>query len=66
MLLSRYGLRVSDICGLLFENIHWEECLIIINQYKTKEKVELPLTPEIGEALIDYLRNGRRGLFYFT
>lgn len=59
MLLSRYGLRVSDICGLLFENIHWEECLIIINQYKTKEKVELPLTPEIGEALIDYLRNGR-------
>lgn len=59
MLLSRYGLRASDICGLLFENIHWKECLIVLNQYKTKENVELPLTPEVGEALIDYLRNGR-------
>lgn len=59
MLLSRYGLRASDICGLLFENIHWEECLIVLNQYKTKEKVELPLTPEVGEALIDYLHNSR-------
>lgn len=59
MLLSRYGLRASDVCELQFENIRWEECLITINQYKTKEKVELPLTPEIGEALIDYLRNSR-------
>lgn len=59
MLLSRYGLRASDICGLQFENIHWEECLIVLNQYKTKEKVELPLTPEVGEALIDYFRNSR-------
>lgn len=76
MLLSRYGLRASDICGLQFENIHWEECLIVLNQYKTKEKVELPLTPEVGEALIDYFRNSRpkcnaphvfvKGIFPFT
>lgn len=59
MLLSRYGLRSSDICGLQFDNILWDKCVIRVLQYKTKEIVELPLTGEVGEALIDYLRHGR-------
>lgn len=59
MLLSRYGLRASDICGLQFEDINWDRCLIQIVQYKTGYPVELPLTSEIGVALIDYLKDGR-------
>jgi site-specific recombinase XerD len=59
MLLSRYGLRTSDICNLKFENILWSDCLIVLTQYKTKEKVELPLTQEVGSAIIDYIKHGR-------
>ncbi len=59
MLLSRYGLRASDICALQFEDINWDRCLIQIVQYKTGAPVELPLTSEIGVALIDYLKYGR-------
>ncbi|MDR3059690.1 MAG: tyrosine-type recombinase/integrase [Prevotella sp.] len=60
MLLSRYGLRASDICQLKFENIRWEENKIIINQYKTGNRLELPLLKEAGEAIIDYLKYGRQ------
>ena len=59
MFLSRYGLRSSDICGMQFDNILWDKCVIRVLQYKTKEIVELPLTGEVGEALVDYLRHGR-------
>ena len=59
MLLSRYGLRASDICGLQFEDINWDRSLVQIVQYKTGVPVELPLTNEIGEALIDYFKHGR-------
>jgi len=59
MLLSRYGLRASDICNLKFENILWNDSLIVLTQHKTKEKVELPLTSEVGVAIIDYIKYGR-------
>ena len=42
-----------------FTNILWERKLISINQQKTKEPIELPLFPEIGNAVIDYLKHGR-------
>lgn len=59
LLAARLGLRASDICGLKFENIHWETSSIFLMQKKTKEKIELPLLKEIGNAIIDYLKYGR-------
>jgi len=59
LLAARLGLRASDICGLRFENIHWETNTITLTQQKTKEKIELPLLTEIGNAMIDYLKYGR-------
>ncbi|MFD1707737.1 tyrosine-type recombinase/integrase [Siminovitchia sediminis] len=59
LLAARLGLRASDICGLKFENIHWETNTIHLVQKKTKEKIELPLLTEIGNAIIDYLKFGR-------
>lgn len=59
LLAARLGLRASDICGLKFENIHWETNTIHLTQRKTKEKIELPLLVEIGNAIIDYLKFGR-------
>jgi site-specific recombinase XerD len=59
VLAARLGLRASDICGLMFENLHWQQCLIVLNQQKTGKKIELPLTDEVGNAIIDYLKYGR-------
>jgi site-specific recombinase XerD len=59
LLAARLGLRASDICGLKFENIHWETNTLLLVQKKTKEKIELPLLIEIGNAIIDYLKYGR-------
>ncbi len=59
LLAARLGMRASDICGLKFENIHWESNTLTLIQKKTKEKIELPLLVEIGNAIIDYLKYGR-------
>jgi site-specific recombinase XerD len=59
LLATKLGLRASDICELRFENIIWERNVITINQYKTGKTLELPLLPEIGNAIIDYLKHGR-------
>jgi len=59
LLASRLGLRASDISNLKFSNLFWEESLIKFTQVKTGNPVELPLLPEIGNAIIDYLKYGR-------
>lgn len=59
LLAARLGLRSSDICGLRFENIHWETNTILLNQQKTKKRIELPLLADVGIAIIDYLKYGR-------
>ena len=53
------GLRVTDIKNLKFDSFHWEEKKLIFVQSKTRETVILPLPPEIGWAVIDYLKYGR-------
>jgi site-specific recombinase XerD len=59
LITARLGLRATDVCCLTFENIRWEQSLIILNQQKTGARIELPLLLEIGEAIIDYLKYGR-------
>lgn len=59
LLAARLGMRVSDIRNLRFENLLWERARIEINQTKGGVPLALPLTEEIGQALIDYLRHGR-------
>ncbi|MDR0231603.1 MAG: site-specific integrase [Dysgonamonadaceae bacterium] len=56
---ARLGLRASDICKLKFENLHWDISEIRIRQYKTGKELALPLLPDVGNAIIDYLRYGR-------
>lgn len=59
LLASRFGLRVSDIAHLKFENLHWENSTIVFNQYKTGKDLALPLLPVIGNAILDYIQYGR-------
>jgi site-specific recombinase XerD len=59
LLACRLGLRVGDIRTLTLDDLKWETATLEITQSKSLAPLCLPLTEEIGEALIDYLRSGR-------
>jgi len=59
LLAARYGLRVSDIIGLRHCNLDWTNNRIVLLQQKTGKRIELPLSEEVGNAIIDYLKFGR-------
>lgn len=59
LLAARLGLRASDIANLKFENIFWEQNTINLTQFKTGQKLELPLLAEVGNAMVDYLKYSR-------
>ncbi len=59
LMVTQLGLRDSDIQNLKFENLLWKECRIRFVQTKTKRTLELPLSEEVGCAIIDYLKYGR-------
>ena len=53
------GMRAGDICALKFREIDWHKKVITYTQQKSGKINTLPLLPQIGEAIIDYIRNGR-------
>jgi site-specific recombinase XerD len=59
LLAARLGMRVSDIRALRLDHLQWEQARIEMTQTKGGNPLDLPLTEQIGTALIDYLRNGR-------
>ena len=59
LLACRLGLRVGDIRTLRLDDLKWDTATIEITQSKTRAPLCLPLTEEVGEALIDYLKSGR-------
>jgi len=59
LLAARYGFRGGDIKLLEFSNIDWTRNEISITQQKTGKPLSLYLLPEVGWALIDYIKNGR-------
>jgi site-specific recombinase XerD len=59
ILVTRLGLRAGEVRSLKLEDIRWEKAQLQLFQPKTKNNVLLPLSEEIGQALIDYIRNGR-------
>lgn len=59
LLSAEFGLRSSDITNLTFDNIDWDNNNIILDQHKTGETNVYPLLANVGNAIIDYLKNGR-------
>lgn len=59
LLACRLGLRCSDIKKLKMENFHWEQKQLIFLQSKSRTTFPLPLTEDVGWAVIDYLKYGR-------
>lgn len=59
LLASRLGLRSSDIRSLEFSNIDWDKNEISIIQKKTGKQLILPLTEDVGSAIIEYILHAR-------
>jgi integrase len=59
LLAMKLGLRDCDICNLIFQEIDWRNDKIRLNQKKTGEPLVLPMLPDIGNALMDYILNER-------
>lgn len=59
LLALRLGLRDCDICSLTFQEIDWKVDKIRLIQKKTGEPLVLPLLPDVGNALMDYIVNER-------
>lgn len=53
------GIRSVDIINLTFDAIDWINGEIRITQHKTGKTLALPLTTDVGEAIQDYILNGR-------
>jgi site-specific recombinase XerD len=59
LLACRLGLRAGNIRQLKLDQLHWDDSTIEVTQSKTGIPLILPLTTEVGEALINYLKSGR-------
>lgn len=60
MILAVYtGLRSSDIYNLKLQDIDWNSNEIKLKQMKTGNTLVLPLCVEVGNAIADYILNGR-------
>jgi len=59
LLALRTGLRSVDILNLKLGDIHWKDNLIEIVQKKTGVALVLPLLADVGNAIADYILNGR-------
>jgi site-specific recombinase XerD len=59
LLAVRLGIRSGDIRNLKFENLLWGRNQIEFVQQKSARNLVLPLLNDVGEIIIDYLKNGR-------
>lgn len=53
------GLRACDMVRLKLDNIDWRNREIRLIQHKTGQPLSLPLEPESGNAIADYILHGR-------
>ena len=58
-LLATYGMRSGEVRNLRFEDIDWRAESLRVRHSKTGACSHLPLLPQVGDALLDYLRRGR-------
>ena len=59
LLLVTYGLRGREVAALTLDDIDWKRERLAIPERKAGHSTAFPLSASVGEALVDYLRNGR-------
>jgi integrase/recombinase XerD len=63
LLIATYGLRVSEVSSLGLDDIQWRARVVSVPRPKVGAPLALPLTDEVGAALVAYLhqRSGQAG-----
>jgi site-specific recombinase XerD len=59
LLLARLGLRAAEALHLSLADIDWQEGRLLIRAGKSQRERLLPLSDEVGSALVAYLKKGR-------
>ena len=58
LLLSRLGLRGSEVATLTLDDIDWRAGEMLVRA-KGRQRARMPLPRDVGAAIVAYLRNGR-------
>jgi site-specific recombinase XerD len=59
LLFAIYGLRCSEVRQLRLEDINWEHETVTVRRAKCRKTQTVPLTREVGDAIIRYIREAR-------
>jgi site-specific recombinase XerD len=59
LLFAVYGLRCGEVRQLLLGDIDWEQETITVRRTKCRRMQTFPLTREVGDAIIRYIREAR-------
>lgn len=59
LVLARLGLRAAELAGLRLEDLDWRAGELVVHG-KGGRVERMPLPVDVGEALVAYLRHGRR------
>ena len=60
LVLARLGLRAPEVVAVQLDDVDWRSGTILIRG-KGKRHDRMPLPDEVGKAIVDYIKNGRRG-----
>lgn len=60
MLIARLGLRAPEVTAIELDDINWRAGEILIRG-KRQLHDRMPMSSEVGEAIVDYIKNERRG-----
>jgi site-specific recombinase XerD len=52
------GLRAGEVAALSLDDLDWDAGALTVRG-KRSQRERLPLPPDVGEALVNYLRDGR-------
>ena len=59
LLLVTYGLRSREIAALTLDDLEWDRERLRVPERKAGHSTAYPLSPIVGEAIVDYLQHGR-------
>ena len=58
MMLAKLGLRAGEVATLTLDDIDWRASEMLVRA-KGRQRARMPIPPDVGAAIVGYLRNGR-------
>jgi site-specific recombinase XerD len=58
MMLAKLGMRADEVATLTLDDIDWRSGEMLIRA-KGRQRARMPIPPNVGAAVVTYLRNGR-------